>query len=147
MYCNENSILLLFGISTPPTRTQTMFNLWTYNSIKSESRLEFSLIYKLEFRNPNYFTFGFGVLRIGNETLLENWGLEIIKSEGATGIASVCTILLLFFTLSHEMLLWNGVSIHHSYILIIIFFFQIRWFEFESPMTRFQFGLLHLGSS
>jgi hypothetical protein len=34
---------------------------------------------------------------------LENWGLEIIESEGATGIARVCTILLLlFFTLSRN---------------------------------------------
>jgi hypothetical protein len=31
---------------------------------------------------------------------LENWGLEIIESEGATGIASVCTILVMFFIYS-----------------------------------------------
>jgi hypothetical protein len=70
---------------------------------------------------------------------LENWGLEIIESEGATGIASVCTILLLFFTLSHEMLLWNGVSIHHSYILIIIFFW--RYADLNSKAHSLVFNL------
>lgn len=137
MYCNENSIRLLFGISTPPTRTHWMVNLWTCNYFRI--RIVFFIVNMRKFETLITLPFAWECWRQGEKLDWRSGRCWWLIANAPQALQAFVPFLLFFFSILSNCFCEKW-SLHHSHILIVIPF-QKQWFEFESPLTRFQFGL------